>query len=97
MVRLRRLAYRLLELGFGAKLALFAKRFITGRTASLLLDGKRRPQTGLPQGSPLSSILLALYMSTAPTGPEVFNYVDDFAILGIGRTHDAARGAVELA
>jgi len=48
LVRPRRLAYRLLALGLGARPALFAERFITGRTASLVLDGKARPQAGLP-------------------------------------------------
>jgi len=42
-VRPHRMAHRLLEIGIGASLALFAERFITGRTASLLLDGKLRP------------------------------------------------------
>jgi len=78
----------------GASPALFAERFMSGRTASLLLDGKPRPQAGLPQGSPLSPVLLALYLSTAPVGPSTFNYVDDFAVLGIGRSYDAAKAAL---
>ena len=96
-VRPRRMAHRLLALGLGARPALFAERFMTGRTACLVLDGKPRPQAGLPQGSPLSPVLLALYMATAPAGPGVFNYVDDFAVLGVGRTHETAKAAVEHA
>ena len=91
------MAHRLLALGLGARPALFAERFITGRTAYLVLDGKPRPQAGLPQGSPLSPVLLALYLATAPTGPGVFNYVDDFAVLGVGRTYETAKAAVERA
>ena len=96
-VRPRRMAHRLLALGLRARPALFAERFIIGRTASLVLDSKVRPQAGLLQGSPLSLILLALYVATAPAGPSTFNYVDDFAVLGIGRTHESAKAAVESA
>ena len=94
-VRPRRMAYRLLALGLKARPALFAERFITKRTASLVLDGKTRPQARLPQGLPLSPVLLALYLATAPAGPGVFNYVDDFAVLGVSRTHENAKAAVE--
>jgi len=60
----------------------------------MLLDSKLRPHTGLLQGSPLSPILLALYLATALAGPSTFNYVDDFAVLGTGRTHHAAKAAL---
>jgi len=43
LVRPRRMAHRLLALGLRARPALFAERFITGRTACLVLDGKPRP------------------------------------------------------
>jgi len=91
------MAYRLLALGLGARLALFAERFITSRTASLVLDGKLRPQTGLLQGSPLSLVLLALYLATVLAGPGVFNYVDNFAVLGVGRTYESVKAAVKRA
>jgi len=42
LVRPRRMAHRLLALGLRARPALFAERFITGRTACLVLDGKPR-------------------------------------------------------
>jgi len=89
--RPRRLAHRLEELGLGAKVALFAERFATGRSATLRVDGRPRPQLGLPQGSPVSPVLLALFYSTAPRANGIYNYVDDFGILGTGRDHAAAK------
>ena len=46
---------------------------------------------------PLSLVLLTLYVATALAGPSVFNYVDDFAVLGVGRTYESAKAAVESA
>ena len=45
----------------------------------------------------MSLVLLALYLATAPAGPSVFNYVNDFAVLGVGRIYESAKAAVESA
>jgi len=39
LVRLYRMCYRLLDLGFEAKLAVFAEAFLTGRTVKMRLGG----------------------------------------------------------
>jgi len=89
------MAHRIIEVGLGAAVALFAERFASGRSAVMRLDGRTRPQAGLPQGSPLSPILLAIYMSTAPQADGMFNYVDDFGIIATGRDHAQAKRSLQ--
>jgi len=54
--------YRLLDLGFEAKFAIFAESFLIGRTVRIRLGGPDLKAPGLPQGSPLSPVLFALHM-----------------------------------
>ena len=50
-------------MGFEAKLAVFAESFLTGCTVKMQLGGPDLKALGLPQGSPLSPVLFALYIA----------------------------------
>lgn len=93
-IRLHRLCHCIINAGLGAACVLFAERFMTGRTAALRLDNRVRPQYGLPQGLPLSPVLLAIYMGSAPRHEGLFNYVDDFGLLATGCDHAEVKGTL---
>jgi len=91
-VRPHRMYYRLLNLGFEAKFAVFAKSFLTGRTVRLRLGGPSRQAPSLPQGSPLSPMLFALYIAPLAQGrDDLYNYVDDIAVFVSARTYNGAK------
>ena len=82
-----RLASRLIQQGWPPNLISWVKTFLTGRSASIRLDGSTGtpfPLTGsLPQGSPASPILFMLYLqplfstSAAPGVLRRKGYADD--------------------
>ncbi|EAQ91377.1 hypothetical protein CHGG_03312 [Chaetomium globosum CBS 148.51] len=63
-----RLLATLREMGYPRWLVLWTKDWLTGREAILLFDGKAAAPTavraGVPQGSPLSTVLFILYISS---------------------------------
>ena len=81
--------------------------FLEGRTARLRFDGEtspRRPvRSGVPQGSPLSPILLILYIASLyralqdVEGTITVGFADDTNIISIGRDTEQARGRLETA
>ena len=58
---------RMFELGIDGDLITWTKSFLTNRTVQLVIDGhenkEREIETGIPQGSPVSPILLLIYIS----------------------------------
>ena len=87
--------YRLLESGFEVRLALFVEGFLTGQTVRIRLGGPEAPAPGLPQGSPLSPVLFALYIAPLTAGRDnVYNYVDDVVVYASGRSYAEAKEAL---
>ncbi|EED20817.1 reverse transcriptase, putative [Talaromyces stipitatus ATCC 10500] len=85
-----RLIRRLREQGWPTNLVLWIASFATGRSVQIRLDGEIGPSTdiacGLPQGSPVSSILFMLYIAPLfclGNPRNRFGYADDAANLAI--------------
>jgi len=77
-----------LDLGFEARLGLFVETFLTHRSVTMRLGGPPKAAPVLPQGSPLSPVLFALYMAPlAQQREDLYNYVDDIAVYVSSRTH----------
>ena len=85
-VRRNRLLSRLSSERWPRRMINFVGSFHDDRTVKLPLDGSVRPSLGLPQGSPLSPVLYALYMADVARLPGTLNYVDDIAMCVTGPT-----------
>ena len=56
------------------------------------LSGPLQEAPSLPQGSPLSPVLFALYIAPLAQGrDDLYNYVDDIAVFVSARTHNSAK------
>lgn len=77
-----RLVEGMLRAGIEPDLARWTENFMTDRRVRMVIDGtemaERRVDTGIPQGSPTSPILFAIYLR------DVFGHVEEATITGPG-------------
>lgn len=102
-VRRNRLALRMREQGWPIKLCEWVHSFISGRSTAMRMGADTLPvrhvACGLPQGSPASPILFALFLEPLVRGGQgVSAYVDDLGVLATGgSTAECAAGLEEEA
>jgi len=96
-VRRNRLLSRLSSERWPRRMINFVGSFHDDRTVKLRLDGSVRPSLGLPQGSPLSPVLYALYMADVARLPGTLNYVDDIAMCVTGPDHATVKAGLQEA
>ena len=86
---------RMIDLGIDGDLVAWTKSFLTDRKIQLVIDGhdnkEREIKTGIPQGSPVSSILFLIYISgvfdaAAENNPAItsLSFVDDLGFIAFG-------------
>ncbi len=95
------LILRLRQQGWPPPVLAWTQSFLSGRTASISIDGEtsqpRELHCGLPQGSPVSPILFLLYIQPAlnlPLNPGCrarYCYADDINFLAAARTMEGCR------
>jgi ribonuclease HI len=94
-----RLTRRMGELGIDGDLIRWTQSFLTGRRVRLVIDGHQGMEysirSGVPQGSPVSPILFAIYLSgifgdieQAVPGVRALSFADDIGILALGSSVD---------
>ena len=96
-----RLCMRLREQGWPTSLCAWALSFATDRTASIRLGDETQPNaslaSGLPQGSPASPVLFALFIAPLLRlgfSAGKFGYADDIALLRTGKSLDITTAAL---
>ena len=95
-----RLVHLFSSLGFDTQLCEWVRSFLTDRRVTLTINGEESPALllshGTPQGSPLSPILSAIYLTPLLRLAESWKfhglttYVDDGSIFATGPTHKIA-------
>jgi hypothetical protein len=91
-----RLLARMVEMRIESNLVRWVSSFMEGRRIRMVIDGceraERNVQTGIPQGSPISPILFAIYLSgvfetveASVPGAQALSFADDVAWMVTGK------------